>query len=234
MTDYLQFWGKAGGERIGEPAWHPNAYHSLDVAASAEALLLASPRKLAMLARLLGTSPDNALRLIVCLIALHDVGKFASNFQKKVPEFWPSAVLGGIAKDLNNQSVRHDQTGFELRGKLKFETLATPAFSQWTCPGPDIARLWGAIAGHHGKPVPNGGSTDIVTGMSTSGINAACAFARDTAALFCPFKVLPERETEQLVTASWVIAGLTNIADWVGSNRDRFRYCEPNVTLADY
>ena len=57
---YLQFWGKAGGVRIGEPAWHPNAYHCLDVAASAEALLIASLRKLDMLARLLGTSPDNA------------------------------------------------------------------------------------------------------------------------------------------------------------------------------
>lgn len=83
---YLQFWGKAGGGRTGEPAWHPNAYHSLDVAASAEALLLASPRKLELVARLLGTSPVNARRLIVCLIALHDIGKFASNFQKKVPE----------------------------------------------------------------------------------------------------------------------------------------------------
>ena len=35
-------------------------------------------------------------------------------------------------------------------------------------------------------------------------------------------------------TASWMIAGLTNIADWVGSNRDRFPYCEPDVTLAGY
>ena len=60
IIDYLQFWGKAGGVRIGEPAWHPNAYHCLDVAASAEALLIASLRKLDMLARLLGTSPDNA------------------------------------------------------------------------------------------------------------------------------------------------------------------------------
>ena len=234
MIDYLQFWGKAGGVRIDEPAWHPNAYHCLDVAASAEALLIASPRKLAMLARLLGTSPDNARLLIVCLISLHDVGKFASNFQKKVPGLWPSAVLGEIAKDANNQSVRHDQTGFELRGKLKFEALAAPAFSQWTQSGSDIARLWGAIAGHHGRPVPNGGPIDIVTGMSTSGINAACAFARDAAALFGPFDALPERETEQLAAVSWVIAGLTNIADWVGSNRDRFPYCQPDATLAEY
>src|SRR5262249_36404452 len=80
-ADYRLFWGKAGGEQTGEPGWHPVAYHCLDVAAAADALLAVNPRKLAVLARLLGTSEENAKRVLLCLIALHDVGKFSWHFQ---------------------------------------------------------------------------------------------------------------------------------------------------------
>jgi Cas3, HD domain len=64
-SSYLRFWGKAGGDQPSEPGWHPVAYHCLDVAAVADLLLFASPRKLARLTGLLGTSADNARRFLV-------------------------------------------------------------------------------------------------------------------------------------------------------------------------
>ena len=82
----LNFWGKAGGVIGDERSWHPIAYHSLDVAAVADALLTVNRRKLGVMADLLGTSRYNAHRFLVCLIALHDVGKFSKHFQAKSPE----------------------------------------------------------------------------------------------------------------------------------------------------
>jgi Cas3, HD domain len=66
-VDFRLFWGKAGGERPGEPGWHPVAYHCLDVAGAADAVLAASPRKLAVMAQLLGTAAENARRFLVSL-----------------------------------------------------------------------------------------------------------------------------------------------------------------------
>jgi CRISPR-associated endonuclease/helicase Cas3 len=236
LTGYLQFWGKAGGVRPGEPAWHPNAYHCLDVAAVADALLIASPRKLVALSSLLGTSPANARRLLVCLIALHDIGKFACSFQKKCPEAWPTCVLGDLAADQNFDNGRHDQIGFDLHGVLAFRKLLSPAFPVSWDKG-HISVLWAAVAGHHGKPVSAGGSLERPQGMSTAGLGAALAFATDAAQVFGPFDALAEPDTDRLATLSWAVAGLTVIADWVGSKRDQsigFPYALPNMNLAEY
>jgi len=63
LPTYFSFWGKVSPEvRQVEPATHSIAYHSLDVAAVAQVLLLHNPRKLQAIARLLATSPDNARR----------------------------------------------------------------------------------------------------------------------------------------------------------------------------
>ncbi len=94
MEDFLEFWGKASGAVEGEPNFHPVAYHNLDVAAAAAALLHANARHLIHMSQWLGTSPDNARRVIVALMALHDIGKFSETFQFKVPERWPEQLLG--------------------------------------------------------------------------------------------------------------------------------------------
>src|SRR5712671_8125926 len=92
LPSYLAFWRKAGGVRPGAPAWHPLAYHSLDVAAVADVLLRANPRRLAAFAGLLGTTIDSARAFLVALIALHDLGKFAAPFQAKCESAYPPAL----------------------------------------------------------------------------------------------------------------------------------------------
>lgn len=90
----LQFWGKAG-DVDDDLAWHPVAFHSLDVAAVADAILEARPLTLARGACLLGLDPSIARQLLVMLIALHDLGKFGIAFQVKRPDLQP-AVLGRV------------------------------------------------------------------------------------------------------------------------------------------
>ena len=229
MEPYSYFWGKAAGALDGQPAWHPLAYHSLDVAAVADALLQRQPRKLAHLARLLGTTSDNARRLIVCLVALHDVGKFANAFQCKREDAWPVNVLGRHAVSIGD---RHDQTGYDLRDRIGLSTLLEPALTDWT--PQEINSIWAAVAGHHGQPVKQGGRTDVIAGMKLAGIDAAAAFAKDVAALYAPIAHLPEPEADRASLATWAVAGLTNLADWIGSNRDWFPYRSPGAGVAEY
>src|SRR5690606_25708950 len=116
MATYLNYWGKAGGALGGQPAWHPLAYHSLDVAAVAEVLLDQNPRRLGTLAALLGTSSENAQRFLVCLVALHDVGKFSRDFQAKCPELWAETAGPQLGDPAPPPPIsRHDQDGYAVR-----------------------------------------------------------------------------------------------------------------------
>ncbi len=82
------YWGKAQPRDPGGPAWHPLAYHSLDVAAAMDALLDVRPRLLAAVADIAGLSLVEARRMLCFVAAVHDLGKFGDDFQIKVPHLW--------------------------------------------------------------------------------------------------------------------------------------------------
>ncbi len=82
----LSYWGKALPAEASFPNFHPLVFHSLDVAAVAVAYLDRERGLRRQLASWLGTSEVNATSLIAFLIALHDLGKFADNFQWKRPD----------------------------------------------------------------------------------------------------------------------------------------------------
>ena len=77
----LRFWGKErrrGSDLDGD--YHPAAYHCLDVAASAHALLSANTLLRSRLAEALGIPESDTLSLVTAWAALHDVGKFSAPF----------------------------------------------------------------------------------------------------------------------------------------------------------
>ncbi len=193
-------------------------------------MLEQNPRKLALMARLLGASPDNARRVFVALIALHDIGKFAEAFQCKVPGAWPAKALGPLQVA---QGPHHTQTAFDLREKLDFPGLLTPALTEqaWSY---QVDALWAAVAGHHGRPVSGDGSTTTIDGMKKAGVAAALAYAKAVMALFAPFEPLAKPDRAKLAALSWSLAGLTNLADWIGSDRTHFPYCSSDISLTDY
>ncbi len=224
---YLQFWGKALGGRPGEPLWHPVAYHNLDVAAVADVLLRSNPRRLSAMARLLGASDDATRVFLVAMIALHDIGKFSSAFQAKVPEFYP----GCLTPWTQDTTVRHDLLGSELRERV------------WSGFGSKITgwsksarfhQIWHSVSGHHGKPMI-GSAQELPKGMRSANFAALDAFVADVLALFFSAPT-PLAQPDQATAArlSWAVAGLTVLADWIGSNRDWFKHCEPTASLAAY
>ncbi|MCV0369523.1 CRISPR-associated helicase Cas3' [Filomicrobium sp.] len=231
--DPLQFWGKAGGALDGEPAWHPLPYHSLDVAAVADALLTDNPRKLSAMARLLGTDVANAHRFIVCLVAVHDVGKFTTHFQAKSPEAWADSVQPFLGEWQALRGRRHDEDGYTMRGLLDVCELLRSATKEWC--EPRFNQLWAAVTGHHGKPANDDGKpTSVVAGVNTACKKAAIAFCREVRALYDPLEAIPEPTERDLAVLSWLVCGLTVVSDWIGSNRGWFPYRAPQWTLAEY
>lgn len=222
VQPWLQFWGKANSDAESGVAWHPVAYHLLDVAATAEAILAARPIARVRAGSLLHLAPDDASRLLVALIALHDVGKFAPAFQVKAPEHWPIA-LGACIPDLVRPG-RHTEDGYTLwRG-----TLATAARDRlWPTGRAALDALAPAIFGHHGRPVGclYGQSERQAIG---TGLGSALTCADAALALLMPVPIeAPDLSVERARLASWWVAGLTSVADWVGSNERWFPYTAP-------
>jgi CRISPR-associated endonuclease/helicase Cas3 len=87
-----------------------------------------------------------------------------------------------------------------------------------------VRALFAPILGHHARPVA--GKKHLIQDLFSEPAEAAAvAFAETMYALLRP-PVLPEPKGPALRRATWLIAGLTVIADWVGSNRDWFPYHE--------
>ena len=227
---YLHFWGKAGGGVPGEPCWHPLAYHDLDVAAVADRLLRANPRKLGQFAKLLGTSPENARRLVVCLVALHDVGKFSALFQAKSQEAWDAEGGAGRLLGLRREGpAQHTEIGFAIHTRLQIQILLAPVLQDWS-PN-DFETLWSSVAGHHGQPVDR---TAGHPGMLTPCWVAAEEYCRDAVALLGPAEPIALPPEHSLNVLSWLLCGLTVVSDWIGSNREWFPYQDPKHDLPAY
>lgn len=233
-ADALGFWGKAQPEPEAACGFHPVVYHLLDVAATADVLLGARPLALARGARLLGLDPDAARRLMVALIVLHDIGKFAPKFQAKAAPAgweWPS-VLG-----------RYDP------GRLLGTHHTTDGYALW-CDGlrdrvgPMLWRggdqvleaLAPGLFGHHGRPVR---SADGFFARATHGLGPATEAVASACArtLLCllqhePLDAAPP-DLDSARIASWWVAGLVTVADWIGSNQQWFPYTAPDAADGD-
>jgi CRISPR-associated endonuclease Cas3-HD len=152
--ELLQFWGKTDrseNRARQEHEFHPLAYHLLDVAACADAILDANPSRLRFLAELCEIKTEKLRRTLVCLIALHDIGKCARGFQGKVAELWPSA-LGPKPEPGKFIPVRHDAAGLWLfMNEPRLRALGVRLI-----PGllpSEREKIIQSVVGHHGEPL---------------------------------------------------------------------------------
>ena len=220
----LCFWGKARPQDPDRgPQWHPLAFHCLDVAAVGEALL-ARDRLLAdHLSRLLGLPREEMDRLFCFLLSLHDVGKFARKFQAKAPGHYPSCFEDGSG--LPSTFYDHGSGGLRL-----FQAYG----ESFKLPDPHRFGVWlplvSAVTGHHGAPpVPqtNETSATLRPDFGKKGIEAAQVFIGRAQELLPLPPAAPAPDRKHSRRASFALAGLAVLADWIGSKQEWFPYCAP-------
>ena len=214
-VDPVEFWGKAQPKDPTGPAWHPLVFHCLDVAAVGWQLLQKDGALCGRLGDLMGLEEAEITRLVPYLLAMHDIGKFAKNFQAKVPQHYPSCFDG----EAKTPPYDHAAGGLEL-----FE--ADPGLFDVSRRGKRAWRpLVSAVTGHHGAPPATSSFTPVTLRsiFGAAGLSAVRRFTADMGILFhCTpsrFDLPPRQES-----ASFMLAGLSVLADWLGSNQEWFPY----------
>ena len=227
-----RFWGKARPcDSARGPEWHPLAYHSLDVAAVGEALLTGDGGFGECFSRLLCLPREETVPLIRYLLGLHDIGKFARKFQVKAPSHYPDC----FGDDPASLAAHYDHGA----GGLRLFDVAPEAFKP---PKGACTRVWrplvSAVTGHHGAPPERRINECMITlrgsDFGPAGIEAAHAFIRQAHDLLTPPQKVAGLDRRRATRASFAVAGLAVLADWIGSNQEWFPYCEPVQDLEVY
>ena len=226
------FWAKSPQTEGGTT--HALVCHLLDVAAAADVLLERFPRRLARLAALLDADPLLLRSLIVRLAALHDLGKFHPDFQRKLPDYFTSQFPALAKMDCGAAPIRHDILGFMIAEEIGLAASFEELLPELTAS--EIDALFFSVMLHHGRPAEEpSGQTQWL--RSVKAIEPAInSFIDEAFALIpCEGAVLRSKPSEkQLAIFSWALAGLIVLADWIGSNAHYFTYRDRVEDLAGY
>lgn len=243
-ANYFRYWGKALPQHITEGAeYHLLAYHSLDVATVGQVLLQRHHLLRRRLAQLMQLPEDDCLKWCVFLLGIHDLGKFAESFQQLRGDvrtyFFPENSI-----KFQNYSVRHDSLGEaiwkeHIRKKLLNELEADEDLEDFI---KDDFKLWiTPMVGHHGQP-PNTNTVKVRQHFVEQDQKAALDFFKDWQGFMkVDFKELflqqdPNQSIQTKNQASWLLAGVAVLCDWIGSDQTMFRYHTEKewLSLKDY
>jgi len=236
---YFRYWGKSPREN--EP-WitHLLPYHALDVAAVGSVILGRDALLRERMAGVLQVSSDQLTPLICFLLATHDIGKFSTPaFQLKNPR--ASASLQGIEGDCI--PGHHSDLGFALWNEILWDRVVEKNLirldgdfdsDEWQ----DVLfPLLKAVCGHHGTP-PAGDVSHFRRSFLPADIEAAETFVQDCASLFFVDGTWPLLAKDDLAKRvpqfSWLLAGFCTLCDWIGSDRDYFRFTQEHTPLPAY
>lgn len=234
----FSYWGKAMPAAASGAQYHLLPFHSLDVAAVGVAYLKQSDAMLQAFSAMLDCSPEDFLSWAGFLFALHDLGKFSEAFQSQRPDLIehlqqraPNAVM--------QYSERHDSLGFWLWREAA-SVISQQLGLDCSPRGQASLMCWmRAVTGHHGMPPKNSGFVDrfFLPGDKLVAIDFASKMGQllltdgakrigrhgDVKAFL--------RASEML---SWWFAGVTVLADWLGSNTQFFPYRDQPMVLVEY
>jgi CRISPR-associated endonuclease/helicase Cas3 len=237
---YFAYWGKAKPAAADQAGWHLLPYHCLDVAAAGVIYLQKATHVRQLFQDRLKLSEKDLLDWVAFWLAIHDLGKFATAFQGQ-----RSDIVRHLQKRevTHSYSIRHDSLGM-LFWKAVLSDLALQ--QEWF--GPDGTYLidgmdhWArAVTGHHGQP-PDESVTNLAPHFHRlTDEPAAIAFAlqmKDRFLSGIDFTqgcfANPKDFLRESRLLSWWVAGVSVLADWVGSNQDHFAYVSETMPLNDY
>lgn len=235
MRAYLQYWGKSWSN---DDEYHLLPYHCLDAAAVCRVLLDTDRSLHKRLQEML--SFIQVERLLPFLIGLHDVGKFSPKFQSFAPDLYTMLQPG---RSIYRKAIRAlNERHHTHLGQLLWENhLQDILLDRLVAGGGEEANyavgpLISPVMCHHGKP-PNI-QDDIRTDQhfETSDLDAAETFALGLCDMLCPEPLLLSAAdaVSRAEKASWDLAGLCILCDWVASNTTWFQPCSDAYGLEQY
>lgn len=225
-------WGKARAGEDQITIAHPLIYHMLDVALVARLLIHRYvPRAQVMrLCAAMQLPVELAAAWVAFLVALHDLGKASPGFQVKVPFMRPLLLAAGFDLEPPSPAQYHGTIGVEWIS----EELCSRGL-----PDDTSFRLARAVAAHHGA-FPSDLDTDHKSrGRRELGSSPVWTTARKTIgkmlgeALHVPSE-RPATDFPRDHSSVVFLAGLTSVADWLGSMASVFTYEQPGHTLGAY
>jgi len=208
-------WAKTSRDK--DDQWHPLILHMLDVAASAEAILLREPDSTrTRMAAILGLEWDQARSWLLLLIACHDLGKACPGFQCKWKNLSSLDVGRSPNTDINHAFVSQIALSGWLREQGWPDELAELAAD--------------AVGCHHGERADPKTLNDLMGDRRARG-----KADWDTARLEliqALIEVLNPSATPTKSTLSgpdfMLLSGLASFADWIGSNEEWFPFGTPD------
>lgn len=221
-------WGKA--RPLGACPAHPLLCHMADVAAVAGRLLTRTlPRSVrTRLLTLDGLSETEALRFILLVVALHDFGKASPAFQTFADSL--RAELSRRGLDLDSLNGTHHSTSGVLLVQEALAALGAEAGVALS-----LAR---AVTAHHGEfptdasIMPLRNSAPREQGTSPLWAQARQGVVEELRALFRVERVPTVESLDHAFVV--LLAGLTSVADWIGSMQEVFEYEPPQPALGGY
>ena len=239
MQHYYRYWGKVekGGVR-----YHLLPYHCLDVAAVGWLLLAPEQPLCQRIAAQLQIEPELLRQWVAFFLCLHDIGKFATAFQGLVSGLSPDLVPKNSRMEY---TIRHDTLGYMLwRDVLKNRLEETQIFCALTDAkelrqsGRSLDVWMQVVTGHHGIPPRIVSNSNLSNHFTKQDEEAALQYVLAVHHLFLSetdAAIFIDKEfTQRLKQASWALAGIVVLADWLGSNRPVATYLQHETTLAEY
>ncbi len=242
---YYRYWGKASSSEDDDLSFHLLPYHCLDVAAVGRELLRNDKRLRCMLTDITGVEEGVIGNWLMLFLALHDVGKFSEGFQNLRSDLFLKLQGRSSGK---SYSVRHDSLGYLIWKKRLWDVVWTKGFLGLDSPENE-KRSWErtfdcfaqAVTGHHGKPPEKEGANNLRLSFNryfgTVETAASEEFVSDVGKLFrrgemTQFSLSPKELRGSIQRASWLLAGIAVLSDWIASGYYPF-YMEP-MSLETY
>ncbi|MGR6503941.1 CRISPR-associated helicase Cas3' [Shewanella sp. Koi 1] len=244
---FFSYWGKAKKDlqRAGAN-YHLLPYHCLDVAAVGQCLLGENRALTKDLAVFLELRPKQVQRLLVFFLVFHDLGKFASAFQQLYINDDKRLLKVERCNQYDGKSFRHDRMGLYFWGEIEEivvkELFSISELNKRNREHAEIKKslmvIIDCMLGHHGQPINKQDPAAIKAFTESTNRTAVEAFFFEVVEFLRPELPIEKFSSKawrnKLEQVSWQIAGLTVLADWIGSDSYYFTYRTEYISLKDY
>lgn len=239
-ASYFMYWGKTAEKACSSGSgYHLLPWHHLDVAACGWQMVLQNRFHAADIFAEIGFSREEGARWFAWFLGIHDLGKFSRGFQQLYAHASPDLVLPVNGKIY---SERHDSLGywlwcdFLLPRWREDNSCALPTSNNKINDKRTLDVWLKIVTGHHGKP-PTGQVKGNLAFTQEDKI-AAERWVAELGHLFglshFPECFSDKSWRKKLQQQSWALAGLTVLADWLGSNPLHFPLVSTVMPTGEY